>query len=469
MRRPIPLLGDQSQNRIAVVSDQVSINLEPTYNKPNARTPLALYTSPGLLLDALVDTGPTRSNGVKWKGDLYFVTANTFVRRNTSGVWTTIGTINTSSGWCVIAKGRNYIALVDGTDGWAYDGTTFSQIVDADFPAGATHLSYLNGRWIANQANSDRFYLSDNENPYAWDPLNFATAEANPDNVLAHTSTNRDVYFIGEDTTQIYYDSGNLDFPLSPYQDVIEIGIDARYSMAKSAQGIFFLAVNEEGDRAVVRVTGFTSSIVSDDDLNWQINALSVTSDAIGSVYRHKGQTWYQLTFPSSDVTYRLNVDKGGWYQVRSSGIGRFRGVGIGVLGNKVICGDYENGRMYQLDYATYTENGVAIERLRRSSVVQVDQRDLEHNELVIDMQVGVGNAAPPGDSPLLQMRYSDNGGNTWSSWLTSSMGLIGEDGVRLKWSKLGTSPNRVYELLCNDPVPVNIFNAYLDGKVLDS
>ena len=469
MRRPIPFVGDQSQNRVAEVSNQQTINLEPTYNKPNAKTPLALYSAPGLLLDNIVGSGPCRSNGVKWGGDIYFITGASFVRRTPAGVWTVIGTINTSSGWCIISKGRAYIVFVDGVDGWAWDGTTFARIVDPDFPAGSTHLSYLNGRWIANQVSSDRFYLSATENPYAWDPLDFATAEANPDDILAHIATNKDLYFFGQNTIQIYFDSGTLDFPISPYQEVIELGIDARYSLAKGYQGLFFLSSNEEGDRQVVMVSGFGATIMSDDDLNWQINTLSVTNDAIGSLYRHKGNTWYQLTFPSANVTYVLNVDKGGWYQRRSNGLGIFRASGIGFLDGKVIAGDYINGNMYQLDYDSATENGVAIERRRIMQVMQVDQKDLEHNELVIDMKTGVGNLAPPGDVPLLQIRYSDDGENTWSSWLTASMGQIGEYSIRLKWSKLGTSPNRVYDVLCTDPVFVHIYNAYLDGKALNS
>ncbi|VAX07951.1 hypothetical protein MNBD_ALPHA03-1275 [hydrothermal vent metagenome] len=467
MRRPIPLIGDQSQNRIAEVSNQRSINFEPTYNKPNAKTPMALYSAPGLKLDAIVGVGPCRSNGIKWGGSIYFVTGNSFVRREPSGVWTTIGEINTTGGWCVISKGRAYIAFVDGVDGWAYDGTTFAQIIDPDFPAGATHLSYLNGRWAANQGDSDRFYLSGTEDPYAWAPLDFATAEANPDNILAHIATNRDIYFLGKDTIQVYFDSGSLDFPLAPYQDVIEMGIDAKYSLAKGVQGLFFLASNEEGDRMVVKAMGFGITILSDDDLNWQINKLPVTNDAIGSLYRHKGQTWYQLTFPSADITYILNVDKGGWYQRKSANIGRFRVSGIGFLDGKVICGDYTSGRMYQLDYDSITEDGNTIERRRTAQVMQVDQRDMEHNELVVDIKTGVGNVA--GSDPLMQIRYSDDGEHTWSSWLTASMGKLGEYNVRLKWSKLGTSPNRVYELLCNHQAEVHIYNAYLEARTLNS
>lgn len=466
MRQQIPFLGDQSKNRIARINDQQTINFEPKLQKPNAKTTLSLNSTPGLSLISTAGDGACRSNWKKWNNDIYYVNGTKLIKVDSSNAVTTVGTILTTGGWCQMASGRNYLMLVDGLYGYTYDGTTFAQITDADFPSSPTHCAYLDSYFITNKGDSDRFYISDTENPTSWNPLNFATAEASPDDILAVGATNKDLYLFGETTTQPYYNSGNADFPFDPYQEVIQIGIHAKHSIARGVNGFFFLASNEDGDAFVVNLRGFQAQMVSDDELNWQINTLDSTTDAIGSLFRHNGTTWYELTFPQSDITYVLNVDTGGWHRRKSHGIGRHRASGFGYLNGKVLCGDYNNTNFYELDYNSYTDNGGVIERTRRTQVISVDQRDLIFHELVLDMETGVGLNTGQGSDPIIIMRYSDDG-KTWSNWLSASVGKIGEYKTRAKWMKLGASPNRTFEIQMSDPVSCQIFNAYADVEVL--
>lgn len=468
MRQPIPFIGAQANSRIAEVNDQLTINLIPTPQKPNARAPQTLTSTPGLLRDGSVGTGPCRSNGVKWKGDLYFISGNELVKRNSSGNYSSIGSINSNSGWVVIARGRNHLALVDGMDGFYYDGTTFAQITDPDFPANPTHIDYLDGRWIVNNQGSDQFSISELEDPTNWDPLDFATAEANPDNILAFSATEKDLYFIGEETAQAYYNSSNQDFPFDPYiNGVIEVGIDAPYSLVQSTQGLFWLASNSDGDLFVVQVQGFSPRMISDPEMNSELYALSKTDDARGSLFRMEGRTYYVLNFPSADRTYYVDVDTGAWFRRKSYGLGRHRAEGFGYLGKKVICGDYTNSNFYELDFDTFTDDGGVIERSRRGQIIVKDQRNVIYHEFVLEMRVGVGNAQAPGDDPTVLLRYSDDGGKTWSSWLSRSIGKIGEYSTRVVWYTLGRGRNRIFEIRVTDPVSVEIFNAYADVEVL--
>jgi hypothetical protein len=69
------------------------------------------------------------------------------------------------------------------------------------------------------------------------------------------------------------------------------------------------------------------------------------------------------------------------------------------------------------------------------------------------------------GTNPQIMLRWSDDGGHTWSNEHWKSMGLIGEYGKRVLWRRLGMTQkirDRVYEISGTDPVPVYIMGAQL-------
>ena len=62
-------------------------------------------------------------------------------------------------------------------------------------------------------------------------------------------------------------------------------------------------------------------------------------------------------------------------------------------------------------------------------------------------------------------LRWSDDGGHTWSNEHWTSMGAIGTYGTRAIWRRLGMTTklrDRVYECSGTDPVKVVIMGAEL-------
>lgn len=62
---------------------------------------------------------------------------------------------------------------------------------------------------------SDRFYWLDPGALFI-DPLNFATAESQPDDVLFVTTVGDNAWFVGEDSTEVWYATGNSAVPFAP-------------------------------------------------------------------------------------------------------------------------------------------------------------------------------------------------------------------------------------------------------------
>jgi len=67
---------------------------------------------------------------------------------------------------------------------------------------------------------------------------------------------------------------------------------------------------------------------------------------------------------------------------------------------------------------------------------------------------------------PQVMLRWSDDGGHTWSNEHWRSMGLTGEWGRRVIWRRLGMTlklRDRVYEVSGTDQVKIAIMGAELD------
>jgi hypothetical protein len=67
--------------------------------------------------------------------------------------------------------------------------------------------------------------------------------------------------------------------------------------------------------------------------------------------------------------------------------------------------------------------------------------------------------------TPRVMLRWSDDGGHTWSNEHWTSIGRIGQYGHRAFWRRLGMTQkirDRVYEISGTDPVKIAIMGAEL-------
>lgn len=469
-RIPIPIAGARQVDRAFKVNAQRSVNWYPEIEGDGASAVLTLKPTPGLTLVGQAGNGPRRSSSVEFKGASYFVSGGQLMKVSTTWAITAIGTLNTTTGNCGIVAGRTYLLVVDGGNGYTWNDTTFAVIVDPDFPAAPQQCGYMDGYFIVNNAQSDRFMVSANENPTAWDALDFASAEADPDDAVGVVTSYRDLYLIGTRTTQVYYNSGNADFPFDLYANgVIEFGTVAPFSVARAGGSIYMLAQTKESGVTVVRVNGFQAQKIVDPDLAYTLSRLTTVSDATGFAYTEADQTFYELTFPSEDVTFVYHAEQDMWHERTSEGIGRHRIMGYGRFNGRHLVGDYQNGNLYYLDPTNYTENGAVITRLRRAAVVTKDLREFEVNSFEVEFKRGVGLISGQGSDPMVMLRYSCDGGHTWSSPLQSRLGALGEYKARAIWNRLGQMNNFTPELVITDPVEAIVIAAYADMELLDA
>jgi len=470
MRVPLPIVGPKRTARALVANPQRAVNLYPVPEGPGAKHGATLYPTPGLTLAKSVASGAVRSDGIEFGSEMYWVAGASLYRLDALLSATAVGSLSTVAGWVSMAAGRAYLMLVDGVDGYTWDGTTFAKITDADFPASPTSVTYLDGYFIVSAQGSDQFHISANEDPTSWNALDFASAEADPDDLVAVAATHQDLYVLGARTTEVYYDSGDPDFPFERHANgVIELGLEASASVTIAEGTLFFLARTDVGGKLVVMLSGFTPQVISDDDIAWEIGQLSSTDDAEGFVYRQAGQTFYVLTFPAAAKTFVYHVEAGAWHERTSPDLSRWRARGHCYFNGKHYVGDHSAGKLYELDNAVYTEDGSSVARTRRTQIYHADRRRIEIDRVEVELEAGVGLTTGQGSDPQAMLRYSRDGGKTWSRELWRPIGKRGEYDARAVWNRLGIARDLVLEITVSDPVPVRILGGYAEVQVLDA
>lgn len=108
------------------------------------------------------------------------------------------------------------------------------------------------------------------------------------------------------------------------------------------------------------------------------------------------------------------------------------------------------------------TENRI-IRRMRRTPHLITENVWQFFHRLEIHMQTGNGIAIGQGEDPQVMLRWSYDGGRTWSNehWVTS--GRLGTYATRAFWTRLGRGRNAVFEVTVSDPVGWYLIDAYLD------
>jgi hypothetical protein len=186
--------------------------------------------------------------------------------------------------------------------------------------------------------------------------------------------------------------------------------------------------------------------------------------DARAWTYQLEGHEVYVVSFPTIDLTWAYDISTGMWHKwlwVDSNNVyHRHRGNCHASFQGYNLVGDWENGNLYQLDQNNYTDNGGEIRRLRRAPHLISDYQRQYFHELQIHFQPGVG--LPNGSAPQAMLRWSDDGGSTWSNEHWSSIGVQGAYKNRAIWRRLGQSRDRIFEVVVTDPVKAVITAANL-------
>lgn len=476
-----PILGQSYVARSINAADNRMVNLFPEVVPEAGKTNGFLNRAPGLKLETTVGTGPIRG---LWTHDThgtdaYVVSGNEFYKIYPDYTTELLGIVE-GTGPVSIADNGTQIFIAANPNGYVYNEVTgvFQAVTDNDF-AGCVTVSYIDGYFVFNQPNSQIIWVTAPLDGTSINPLAFAAAESTPDNVVAVMTNNREVWVFGTATTEVWYDAGTIPFPLAPIQGAYnEVGCVATYSIAKLDNGLFWLGADARGFGVVYRNKGYTAVRISTHAVEYAIQNYGNISDAVAYTYQQEGHAFYVLTFPSANATWVYDVATNAWHERAGFALGEFQRHRSSCQMNfnqKTIVGDYENGNLYSFNLDVYEDNGQPQKWLRSWRALAPNTNDLKrtaHHTLQLDAQTGVGINNGQGDDPQVMLRWSDDGGHTWSNEYWAAMGRIGVYATRTFWRRLGMTVklrDRIYEVSGTDPVKIAITGAELQLSATNS
>ncbi len=339
---------------------------------------------------------------------------------------------------------------------------------DGAFTSGSS-VDIVDNYFVYNRPDTQQFGASAALSPISA-ALSFASKDGAPDDLVSLIVDHREVYLLGEVSSEVWIDAGTSPFPFQRIPGTsTQHGIAAKFSVARLGNSFAYLSRNIRGQAQIVQMNGYVPTRISTHAVE---NSLTnqVVSDAIGWTYQLEGHEVYVINFPTINLTWCYDVASGMWHKwLYTNNLGQYeraRGNCCVQFQGLVMVGDYANGKIYKLDPMNYTDDGQQVRRLRRAPHLVADFQREYFDELQIQFQPGVGNSTGQGENPQAMLRWSDDGGSTWSTEHWTSIGLIGRYKNRAIWRRLGTARDRVFEVSLTDPVKAVIVSANLKTSV---
>jgi hypothetical protein len=315
----------------------------------------------------------------------------------------------------------------------------------------------------------------------AFDPTDIATKSTAPDPIVTLIVMHAEIWLLGTQTTEIWYNAGASDFTFQIFPGIfIEHGCIAPYSVAKQDLNIYWLSTDKQGQGIVIKGNNYAAHRISTYAIEQEFAQYGKLSDAIGWTYQQLGHTYYVLTFPGADKTWVWDENTQLWHERASLQTtvnqelvldGNLHGIFYncsGVCGGLVYVGD-RIGNIWLLDTNNYTENNIAIPRIRSFPHLLNSQKRVSYKQFIADMECGTDDSTVTNDGtssahpPTVQLRMSDDRGKTYGNYVSQSMGALGKYLTNIQWRRLGMARDRVFELSWSTPTKTALSGAWVE------
>lgn len=378
----------------------------------------------------------------------------------------------------------------------------FSKMPINDGPfEGADVVDIVDNYFVYNRPNTQQWGSSNILSPIS-SALAFSSKDGAPDNLVSLIVDHREVYLLGEVSSEVWVDSGLFPFAFQRIPGTsTQHGISAKFSIARLGNSFAYLSKNIRGDGQVMMMQGYTPTRISTHAVENSIEG-GYIADARAYTYLIEGHEVYVISFPTLDLTWAYDIATGMWHKWlwvdQNNVFHRHRSNCHTHFNNMNLVGDWENGNIYMLDPNTYTDNGGEIRRVRRAPHLVSDFQRQYFSELQILFQPGVGlsgnivgensptnaiagvavaglavagrnSLATLGANPQAMLRWSNDGGSTWSNEHWTSIGVQGAYKNRAIWRRLGMARDRIFEVVVTDPIKAVIVAANLKAEAGDN
>lgn len=457
------------------------LEIDPTKSPGSASAPpergqRSLYPTPGQTVLAQPITGEVRSLHVAEGGAVLFaVIGGSFYSFDASYAPTLLGSLRSTTGPVSITDNGQAAYFCDATSrySYTYSTNTFAvvDVTDGGFTGGGA-ADILDGFIIYNQPDSQNWGAT-SLNSVVSPQLSVGKKDGSSDNLVTLIVNNREVFLLGQYTTEVWVDVGAFPFPFQRVPGTSgQHGCAAKNSVSRLGNSFAFVSQDTRGQGIIVVMNGYSVQEISTHAVTLTL-ANQPISDAVAFTYQMEGHEFYVVTFASLDITWVYDASTQEWHKwLAVDAFNKYHRCRMNchaVFQGVVIGGDYQDGSIFALDNTVYTDRGNTIRRLRRAPHLVSDFNQTFFASLQLQFQPGVGLSTGQGQDPHAMLRWSNDGGSTWSKEHWRSIGTMGKYKNRAIWRKLGVARDRVFEVVVTDPVKAVIVSANLEATAGDN
>lgn len=457
----IELISSAYDGKSIIASGQEQINLYAEINAsdPQAPAKVTYYPTPGTeLYSDSGFIGISRGCYRTSLGTAFYVIAQNVYFLSSAGVLIFIGAIANRLSQIKFSDNGIVCVMVDGVNGYVIDlaTNTLGIITDPNFYS-ADYVALLDTFFIFNVSGTNQFFISVSNADYAlltttggFDPLDIAAKSGFNDPIVGIVSVHRELWLIGDLTTEVWIGTGAADFYFQQQQGAyINHGCAAQYSIATMDVLVFFLMQDQQGNGILVQGQGYDVTEISTPRFVSIIKSYSTISDAIGFCFQIADHAFYALVFPTASKGWLYDLktkqlNEWNWTDTNGNFLRPRANCAMFVNGVN-LAGDWEDGRLLKLSPDVYTDvDDNQIVRVRTFPHMNNNNDKTTYKSFEVDMEVGT---IEDDSDPEISLSWSDDKGKTYGNPVTQSLGQIGEYLTVPSWNRLGMARDRVFKV----------------------
>lgn len=404
----------------------------------------------------------------------------------------------------MVANGNDQIFIASAAQGWVLatqTGVLTSLATNTDF-LGASYATFQDGYILVVTPQSNQFQISGNDttpigDATIWSAANVSIQTGQADNLRAIFSSREYLRLLGARRSQIYYNSGNVNFPFISYNETfIETGLASVFSLVDMGDALVWVGEDARGQRACWKDAAFQPQRISNFATEYHWSSYSTVSDAVAFSYIWQGHLMYQITFPTAtapgnpqvgytwvyDDTVSKLLGKAAWHErqflnptnfmTRRPELFHCYAYGRHLVGSDGTDGN--PGAIYQYADSPWADcaqvGGSQVQQPlvsdRICPHITNNMKRTIYNRIEFDVARGTASSGipSPASNPQLLLRWSNDGGNNYGVETALSLGQVGQYDKKIYLNRGGyTKSDRVYWVRISDPVFRSLVNCYLD------
>lgn len=301
---------------------------------------------------------------------LYCVGTSVYIYTVSTGVTVTLSSVFTSTtgdvGFTEYLYDTNAVVMVvsDGTKLVTIDASnTVVPCTDPDMPAHLPYPIFLDGYILVVKVGTADIYNSNLNDPLAWTPGDFISAEMSPDLLKRLCKVNNYVVALGTESAEYFYDAANATgSPLSRNDSPIKINTYLG-GLSQYGNDVFYIGKNMGGQPSLFQLKDFKIdeisspsiirylALVTEDSSTWRTSVITMQGHALvliaagtrSYVYDLDEKLWSRFAYQGTEIMNIKYVTK----------------VTTSTSNYLVFCFKGSNSTVYKFDDTLMQDNGI--------------------------------------------------------------------------------------------------------------